>query len=112
MQEEFRRRAPRRKFDGQVGVMYKGHMTITRCSELGEGGTLIYIDELLKDAQVGDCMVITLFLPHIGGIVARSKCVYLTPGVKMGFQFESLAMNYKIRVREFVSRQKSLREPF
>jgi len=85
-------------------------MTITRCLELGEGGTLIHIDNLLKEAQVDDCMVITLFLPHIGGIVARSKCVYLTPGVKMGFQFESLDMKYKIRIREFVSRQKSLRE--
>ncbi len=110
MEKEFRRRAPRRKFDGQVGVMYKGHMTITRCSELGEGGSLIYIDSLLKEAQVDDCMVISLFLPHIGGIVVRSKCVYLVPGVKMGIQFESLEMKYKIRIREFVSRQKSLRE--
>ena len=110
MPQEFRRRAPRRKFDGQVGVLYNGHMTITRCSELGEGGVLIHIDDLIKDAQVGDCMVITLFLPHIGGVVVRSKCVYLTPGVKMGFQFEDLAMKYKVRIREFVSRQKSLHE--
>jgi hypothetical protein len=108
MKPELRRKAPRRTFHGQVGVMYNGHMTITRCSQLGEGGVLIRRDELLDDVAVGDDMVVTLFLPNIGGVVARSKCVYLTDDVKMGLQFEMIDTKYKVRIREFVSRQKAI----
>lgn len=88
--------------------MYAGHMTITRCTQLGEGGTLVRIDEVLESVQTGDSMVVTLFLPNIGGIVASATCVYITEEkTKIGLQFENLDMKYKVRIREFVSRQKT-----
>ena len=107
MNQELRRKSPRRTFHGQVGVMYDGHMTISRCSQLGEGGLLVRLDESLEGTEVGDQMVVTLYLPNIGGVVAKSKCVYLTEDVKIGIQFEEIEMRFKVRIREFVSRQKS-----
>jgi hypothetical protein len=106
MDKEFRRKAPRRQFNGQVGVLFKGHMTITTCSQLGEGGALIRSFELLDDVKENDSFVITLFLPNIGGVVANAICVYRSGDAKIGLQFNSLEMKYKVRVREFVSRRK------
>lgn len=108
MDEQFRRKAPRRHFNGQVGVLYQGHMTITRCTQLGEGGALIVSDELLKPLKESQEMVVTLFLPNIGGVVAYAHCVYRSGDHKIGLQFHELEMKYKVRVREFVSRRKAI----
>lgn len=108
MSTEFRRKAPRRLFDGQVGALYKGHMTITTCTQLGEGGALIANDELLESMQKGDEVIITLFLPNIGGLVANAHCVYRADNDKLGLQFTHLEMKYKKRIREFVSRRKAV----
>lgn len=108
MKEEFRRKAPRRSFKGQAGVLYKGRMTITSCTQLGEGGALITSDHLLKSIQKGDSIVVTLFLPNIGGLVASAKCVYRSEDDSIGVQFGHLETNYKIKVREFVARRKTV----
>ena len=108
MKEEFRRKAPRRRFNGQVGVLYKGRMTITLCSQLGEGGALISSDHLLEPVQKGESMVVTIFLPNIGGVVAPATCVYRSDSDHIGLQFEVLETKYKVKVREFVSRRKSI----
>ena len=108
MREEFRRKAPRRRFNGQIGVLYKGRMTITQCSQLGEGGALISSDHLLDAVEKGDSMVVTAFLPNIGGLVAAAQCVYRNDSGNIGLQFEVLETKYKVKVREFVSRRKSL----
>ncbi len=107
MEKELRRKAPRRHFDGQVGILYNGHMTITVCAQLGEGGALIKTDHLLKEMKEGDEMVVTMFLPNIGGLVTCAKCVYLTDTGFIGLQFSELEMKFKVRIREFVSRRKA-----
>lgn len=107
MEKEFRRKAPRRNFHGQSGVLFKGHMTITTCAQLGEGGALIRSDQLLREVKECDEMVVTLFLPNIGGVVAYAQCVYLSGNNKIGLQFKELEMKYKVRIREFVSRRKT-----
>lgn len=111
MTMELRRKAPRRFFDGQVGALYKGHMTITTCAQIGEGGALIASDELLETLNTGDEIIITMFLPNIGGLVANANCVYRAEGDKIGLQFNNLEMKYKKRIREFVSRRKAVEAP-
>ena len=108
MEQELRRKAPRRHFDGRAGVLYRGRMAITNCSQLGEGGALISSENLLEGIQKGDALVITLFLPNIGGMVGTAHCVYLTDHGKIGLQFEELDMTFKVRIREFVSRRKKV----
>ena len=109
MKEEYRRKAPRRRFEGQVGVLYQGRMTITVCAQIGEGGALIESDHLLQSVQSGDSIVMTVFLPNIGGVVATATCVYRsTDSNKIGLQFQKLETKYKLKVREFVSRRKSV----
>lgn len=107
MTTEFRRKAPRRVFDGSVGALFHGHMTFSVCSQLGEGGALIAADGELRKVKQGDDMVITLYLPSIGGIVATAECVYRADNGKIGLQFYGLDMKYKKRIREFVSRRKT-----
>lgn len=108
MNGELRRKAPRRHFDGQAGVLFQGHMIISTCSQLGEGGALISSDRHLDSVVKGDQMVVTLFLPNIGGLVATAQCVYRSDSNKIGLQFSELDMKYKVRIREFVSRRKSI----
>ena len=107
METEFRRKAPRRDFDGQVGVLYQGTMSITTCSQLGEGGALIHSGEEIDIIKQDDELVLTLYLPSIGGIVATAKCVYRADNGKIGLQFNQVEMKFKIRIREFVSRRKT-----
>ncbi len=101
-----RRKAPRRHYNGQAGVLFKGHMTITECSQLGEGGALVISDDLLASVDQGDKVVLTLYLPNIGGLVATAQCVYRSNQTQIGLQFCSLEMKYKKKIREFVSRRK------
>jgi hypothetical protein len=110
MADAKRRKAPRRQYHGQAGILYRGHMTITRCNQLGEGGALIRSDELLDSVAEGEEVVVTLFLPNIGGLVATAQCVYRSNNTKIGLQFCSLEMKYKKKIREFVSRRKQVEE--
>lgn len=107
MQTEFRRKAPRRRFDGNVGSLFQGKMTLTQCSQLGEGGALIHCEGDLERVTKGDQMVLTIFLPNIGGIIATAECVYIADSGKVGLQFQTLDTLYKKRIREFVSRRKA-----
>lgn len=110
MSTEHRRRAPRRRFDGQVGVLFKGKLTTARGLQLGEGGALIAAHTNLQELKVDQEVVLTLYLPSIGGMVATAKCVYWKDDLQIGFQFNSLDMEYKKKVREFVSRRKQISE--
>ena len=107
---EFRRKAPRKSFDGVVGALFGGKLTVTRGSQLGEGGALIESNENLDHVQQGDKCVLSLFLPGIGGIVATAQCVYRSENDKIGLQFSDLDTVYKKKIREFVSRRKILTE--
>ncbi len=106
METEYRRKAPRRDFDGKVGALFKGEMTITQCSQLGEGGALITEDKNLKSMKEGDPLVLTLFLVNIGPVIATAECVYRSSNGKIGLQFRDLDTRYKKLIREFVSRRK------
>ncbi len=106
METEFRRKAPRRSFDGKAGVLYKGQMTVTLCSQLGEGGALIHADSNLANVQKGDHLVITIVLVNIGPVIAKARCVYVADDSKIGLQFIDLKTGYKKLIREFVSRRK------
>ena len=108
MQNEFRRKAPRRDFDGKVGTLFNGKMTIAQCSQLGEGGALINNSASLNPIAKGDEIVLTIFLPNIGGVIATAECVYRASNGKIGFQFHSLDTIYKKKIREFVSRRKTI----
>lgn len=108
MQSEFRRKAPRRDFDGVVGALYRGQMNTTQCSQLGEGGALINSSAHLESIQKGDHILLTLFLPNIGGVVATAQCVYIADDKKIGLQFLEVQTSYKKKIREFVSRRKAI----
>ncbi len=108
METEFRRKAPRRHFDQKVGALYKGKMTTLLCSQLGEGGALIKGDGSLMLVEKGDLMVLTIFLPNIGGVIATAECVYRSENGKIGLQFMSIDTAYKKKIREFVSRRKTI----
>ena len=107
MAEEYRRKAPRRDYDGQVGTLFHGKLTITQCAQLGEGGALIHSKPELENIEKGDQIVLTLFLLNIGGLIAPAQCVYRAPDGKIGLQFLSLDTVYKKHIREFVSRRKT-----
>ena len=107
MQTEFRRKAPRRRFDGKVGALFQGQMSLTQCSQLGEGGALIHAEGDLRNVTKGHSMVLTIFLPNIGGVIATADCVYISDNGKIGLQFQKLDTLYKKRIREFVSRRKA-----
>lgn len=107
MEYQYRRKAPRRNFEGFAGILYQGQLTITRCTQLGEGGALIFGKGPLSRIEKDDEIVVTLFLPSIGGLVATATCVYVSDKKMIGLQFNALEMEYKKKVREFVSRRKS-----
>lgn len=107
MEIEYRRKAPRRNFDGKVGALYKGKLTITQCAQLGEGGALIHSDPNLSAMQEGDKLVLTIFLVNIGSVIATGQCVYRSSSEKIGLQFIDLDTRYKKLIREFVSRRKA-----
>ncbi len=106
MEKEFRRKAPRRKFEGTVGALYDGTMTLVPCLQLGEGGALIAKDSNLQPIQKGDHLLITIVLVNIGPVVAKAECVYLADDSHIGLQFINLDTRYKKLIREFVSRRK------
>jgi hypothetical protein len=108
MEKEFRRRAPRRKFNGKAGTLYQGQMSLCLCAQLGEGGALIHTNKTNDALEEGEFLVLTLFLPNIGGIVATAECVYRTNNGKAGLQFTKLSTSYKKKIREFVSRRKAI----
>lgn len=108
MEKEFRRKAPRRNFDGYAGVLFQGTVEISRCLQIGEGGALIRTNSHTESITQGDFLVLTLFLPNIGGVVATAECVYhAKEPKKIGLQFTHLDTTYKKKVREFVSRRKT-----
>ena len=103
MTTEFRRKAPRRPYDGDVGVLFNGQMHLLPCYQVGEGGALI---KAVPEVQKGDFIVITIFFPKIGGVVATAECVYISDDEKIGLSFQDLTMDFKIKIREYVSRRK------
>ena len=103
---EYRRKAPRKRYDGEVGALYKGKLTITQGSQLGEGGALIQSNPALDAMLEGESLVLTLFIVNIGPIIATAKCVYRSDNGKIGLQFQDLDTKYKKLIREFVSRRK------
>ena len=108
MQTEFRRKAPRRPYDGSVGVLFRGTMHFIPCLQVGEGGALLSRTPELSEIQQGDTLVLTIFFPKIGGVVATAECVYVSDEENIGLSFQQLSMDFKKKIREFVSRRKSV----
>lgn len=108
MQAEFRRKAPRRPYDGSVGVLYKGNMFFIPCLQVGEGGALLSKSSGIENIQQGETLVLTIFFPKIGGVVATAECVYISEDQNIGISFVQLSMDFKKKIREYVSRRKSL----
>lgn len=106
MEKEFRRKAPRRPYDSHVGVLYHGKMSFVPCRQVGEGGALISQLSGPITIQEGDSIVITIFFPLIGGIVTTAECVYISEDGDLGLSFKDLSMDFKIKLREYVSRRK------
>ena len=107
MDTSFRRKAPRRDYEGLVGVLHKGKMTTNRCVQVGEGGALVKGSPEVEEIQNGDGIVVTIFFPNIGGIVAKADCLYRNEEGSIGIAFQDISMEFKKRIREYVSRQKS-----
>lgn len=106
MSEGFRRKAPRRDYSGLLGVLHSGIMSIVNCKQVGEGGALLEQNDSTEGLNDGDNIVITLFFPKIGGIVAQARCLYKTDQGHIGIAFQTLSTDFKKRIREYVSRQK------
>jgi hypothetical protein len=110
MSTRYRRKAPRRDFDGQVGALFQGTMVVTQCIQLGEGGALIQSHPQLDAMREGDHLVLSIFLVSIGPVIATARCVYCTEKGQLGLQFVELDTNCKKHIREFVSRRKTIAE--
>ena len=108
MQKEFRRKAPRRTYDSPVGILYRGKMSFTPCLQIGEGGALIAQLPGPNPIQEGESIVITIFFPVIGGVVSTAECVYFSEDNTVGLSFVDLGMDFKKKIREFVSRRKTI----
>ena len=104
VEQQYRRKTIRKNFTTPVGALFHGKMILTSSFQIGDGGALIQSTAHLKEIQKDQKLVITFFLPDIGGLVATARCVYVLDEGKIGLQFLELDSRYKQRVRELVSR--------
>ena len=103
---EFRRKSPRKSFAGTVGILHRGHLIINSCLQIGEGGALVQGHKNIDVIEVGDPIVFTLFFPQVGGVVTQASCLYRSEQGHIGISFQDLGMDFKKRIREYVSRRK------
>lgn len=104
MEDQDRRRVPRRKFDARAGVLYRGSYSIEQTYQVGEGGMRISSEfALLKD----ELIVVTFQIPGGSIICIRAVVRYSGPKVEgsatYGVQFENLDFVYKRELRNFVA---------
>ena len=103
---EYRRKAPRRPYNGYVGVLHKGKLRTSSCLQVGEGGALVKGSPEIDKISVGDNILMTFFFTRIGGVIANSEVLYRSKEGHIGVGFRNIQMDYKKVIREYVSRRK------
>ena len=102
----FKRKFPRRIFDGNIGVLHRGHYIVTKSISIGEGGISFLWPS--KQAPQG-VIVITFRLPGDAMLSLRAEIKNTAPmednqeGLSVGTQFLPLPIGEKRRIRAFVS---------
>lgn len=102
----FKRKYPRRLFNGAVGVLYKGTYEVTNGLSLGEGGMAFLWPKALP---IDDTILVTFKIPGdtmiaVRGDLRNSKKWDQDPNIfVVGVQFLPLPIAEKRRIRAFVS---------
>lgn len=110
----FKRRYPRRVFNGLVGVLYRGQYTLTQAGSLGEGGLSIFWPQSLP---VETLVVVTFKIPGDTLISIRAEVRNSTKTKEgphpyhLGLQFVPLPIGDRRRIRNFISSRPDS-EPF
>jgi hypothetical protein len=104
-QISFKRKFPRRKFNGYVGILYRGVYIRSQCVVLGEGGLAFLVAEDLPNLAL---VVVTFKIPgdvfiSIRGEVKNSITQSDAKLVFYGIQFFSLPIDERRKIRSYVS---------
>jgi hypothetical protein len=100
-----KRRAPRRRFEEQVGLLHRGSYALARAFEIGERGILISSPTPLRE---NDRLVLTFHVPGLFQTVARAVVRYTLgePGredIKYGCEFENINFVARRMIRIYVA---------
>lgn len=105
-----RRRYPRRNFTRPVGCLYRGGYSVLEAGEIGEGGMLIYSQEILPKQ---DRLLVSFILPSGTFISIKAEIVNHTKKLGDGRQahgisFLNLPFQLKREIRTFVAERSDL----
>ncbi len=102
----FKRKFPRRKFNGYIGVLYRGKYKLTNSAVLGEGGLAFYLESKIN---IGSLIVVTFKIPghnlvSIRGEVRNSKHETKISNLYFhGIQFFKIPIEDRRKIRSYVS---------
>lgn len=105
---QFKRKFPRRKFSGYVGVLYRGQFQICEGAVIGEGG-LAFHREI--EIPLGGWVVVSFRVPGFSVVSVRGEVRNVRPLEKTlngsqifhGMQFFSLPIEERRKIRGYVS---------
>lgn len=101
----FKRKFPRRKFNGHIGVLHRGSYDMCQCAVIGEGGLAFLSDRELPNLSL---IVITFKIPGdiLVSVRGEVRNVRLHSETKLffhGIQFFSLPIEERRKIRSYVS---------
>lgn len=104
-QAAFKRKFPRRKFQGHIGVLYRGVYDLCGCAVIGEGGLAFLSDRELPNSGL---VVVTFKIPGdvLVSVRGEIKNVRFRNDIKMyfhGIQFFVLPIEERRKIRSYVS---------
>lgn len=101
-----RRQFPRRAFERQVGLLFKGQYSILTGGAIGEGGLSVIITDF--QIPIGDQVILTFQIPNGRMVAIRAELRNCFPtkigiGKVHGFKFDNLSFIERRKIRTFVS---------
>jgi hypothetical protein len=101
------RRFPRRSFEKPVGVLTGGQYSITKSTEVGEGGISFNSEYAL---QLNDQVVVTFKVPGADFVAVRATIKNIRPAKQQGHNnygcaFNNIEPDKKRLLRAFISSQ-------
>lgn len=110
MDNNSRRRVPRRIYKKPIGLLYKGAYQVGLSHEIGEGGMLIESETELK---VEDLVLITFHVPGILNTTCRAEVRYKSPSEERlyGVEFLNLDFDVKRLIRKYVAQRSMDEDP-
>jgi hypothetical protein len=101
-----RRRTPRREFIAPVGILLNGKYAVERSYQVGEGGMMLSLDNLIM--EMGRQVAVTFFLPSgyvvmVRGVVRSVIQADQKFPIRYGIEFVNLGFQSKRAIRNFVA---------